>query len=66
MQAMPDIRINEVHSRLQATDSRALLDPRIMREIVKACVRAVKEEQAREKRLADDRRLTQGVSSDDT
>jgi hypothetical protein len=63
--AIMDIRINEVNSRIQATDSKALLDPRIMREIVRACVQAVKEDQAREKRLADDRRLTSGVSADD-
>jgi hypothetical protein len=60
-----DMRINEVNSQVQATDSKALLDPRVMREIVRACVRAVKEDQAREKRMADDRRLTPGVSSDD-
>lgn len=62
---MVDMRINEVHSRVQTTDSKALLDPRVMREIVEACVRAVKEDQAREKRLEGDRRLTSGVSSDD-
>lgn len=60
-----DMRINEVHSRVQATDSKALLDPRVMREIVRACVRAVKEDQAREKRVEGDRRLTSGVSLDD-
>jgi hypothetical protein len=62
---MADIRINEVHSRVQTTDSQALLDPRVMREIVRACLRAMKEDQAREKRLAEDRKLTSGVSSDE-
>jgi hypothetical protein len=60
-----DVRINEVQSRVQATDSKALLDPRVMAQIVRACVRAVKEDQAREKRMAEERRLTSGVSSDD-
>ena len=48
-----DVRINEVQSRVQATDSKALLDPRVMAQIVRACVRAVKEDQAREKRMAE-------------
>jgi hypothetical protein len=60
-----DVRINEVQSRIQTTDSHALLDPRVLHEIVRACVKAVKDEQAREKRLADERRLSSGVSSDD-
>ena len=60
-----DVRINEVHSRVQATDSKALLDPRILNEIVRACLRAVKEDQAREKRMMEERKLTSGVSSDE-
>ena len=35
-----DVRINEVNSRVQMTDSQALLDPAVMRQIVKACVAA--------------------------
>jgi len=62
---MVDVRINEVQSRVEATDSKALLDPRVMAQIVRACVRAVKEDQAREKRMADERRLTAGISSED-
>ena len=60
-----DVRINEVQSRLQPVDSQALLDPKIMREIVKACVRAVKEEQAREKRTREERALTSGIPAAD-
>ncbi|HUD49025.1 MAG TPA: hypothetical protein VMR33_19495 [Candidatus Baltobacteraceae bacterium] len=60
-----DVRINEVQSRVQATDSKALLDPRVMAQIVRACVRAVKEDQAREKKMAEERKLTSGISSDD-
>jgi hypothetical protein len=62
---MVDMRINEVQSRVQATDSQALLDPRVMAQIVRACVRAVKEDQAREKRMAEERKLTSGVSAED-
>lgn len=45
-------------------DSGTVLDPHVMRQIVKACVKAVKEDQAREKRMKDDRQMTPGVSSD--
>ena len=41
-----DVRINEVHSRVQTMDSKSLLDPHVMRQIVQACVKAVKEDQA--------------------
>jgi hypothetical protein len=58
-----DVRINEVQSRVQVGDSQALLDPRVMRELVRACVKAVKEELEREKRLEKERRLTPGSSS---
>ena len=44
-----DIRINEIHSQVQTIDSKSLLDPHVMRQIVQACVKAVKEDQAREK-----------------
>ena len=59
-----DVRINEVHSRVQTVDSHSLLDPRVMHQIVQACVKAVKEDQARQKHLAEERRLKPGVSSD--
>ena len=59
-----DVRINEVQSTVQTTDSQSLLDPRVFQDIVRACVRAVKEDQAHEKRLNDERRLDSGSSSD--
>jgi hypothetical protein len=58
-----DVRINEVQSRVQVGDSQSLLDPRVMRELVRACVKAVKEELERDKRLENERRLTSGSSS---
>ena len=60
-----DIRINQVQSQVQAVDSNALLSPHVMRQIVKACVQAVKDDQARQKVLAGERKLTAGVSADD-
>jgi len=59
-----DVRINRVESRVETFDSQSALDPHVMRQIVRECVKAVKEEQMREKRFADDRRLTQGVSEE--
>ena len=57
-----DIRIQYVQSRVQATDSQKLLDPRILKEIVRACVQAVKEDQAREKRRAKERELSNSAA----
>jgi hypothetical protein len=59
-----DVQINEVRSQVKTVDSKSVLDPHVMREIIKACVKAVKEDQARQKQLADDRRLSPGVSSE--
>ena len=59
-----DIRIQDMQSRIQTTDSQRLLDPRIMKEIVRACVQAVKEDQARDKRRQKERELTPGVAPD--
>jgi hypothetical protein len=58
-----DVRINEVQSRVQVGDSQSLLDPRVMRELVRACVKAVKEELERDKRLEGERRLASRSSS---
>jgi len=59
-----DIRVQTVQSTVQATDSQRLLDPRVMKQIIKACVEAVREDQAREKRRAQDRELTNGIAPD--
>jgi len=60
-----DIRINEVESRVQATDSQALLDPRVFREIVRSCVKAVKEELARDQRIKDEQSLFSADSTEE-
>ncbi len=57
-----DVRVNDMHSRIQPIDAQSLLEPR-MREIVRMCVRAVKEELAREKRTADNNKLTNSIES---
>jgi len=53
-----DFRINNVSSNVHVGDSQSLMDPRVMQEVVRACVRAVKEELERDKRLAEERQLT--------
>lgn len=60
-----DVRINEVNSQVHTVDSKGLLDPHVMQQIVKACLKALKDDQERQKRLADDRRMTSGISSSD-
>jgi hypothetical protein len=60
-----DVQINEIQSQVHAVDSQALLEPRVLQQIIRACVQAIKDEQAREKRLSDERRLTPGVSSEE-
>jgi hypothetical protein len=57
-----DIRINRVQSRVETTDSQRLLDPRILNEIVRVCVRAVKEDMARDKRFAQDRDISNSAA----
>lgn len=53
-----DVRINEVQSNVHVGNSQSLMDPHVMREVVRACVKAVKEELEREKRLESERRLS--------
>ena len=60
-----DIRVNELHSQVKATDAHALLDPAVLKEIVRVCVGAMREELERDKRAAQDRQLGPRHSSGD-
>jgi hypothetical protein len=60
-----DIRIHEVNSRVQTMDSPALMEPRILREIVRLCVRAVKDELAHDRRMNEQLRLSNSISPDE-
>jgi hypothetical protein len=60
-----DVRINEVQSQIHAADPQSMLDPHVLKRIIRECVEAVKEELEREKRVAAENRLNQGVSSDE-
>jgi hypothetical protein len=59
-----DIRINELQSQIKTTDSRSLLDPAVLKEVVRLCVREVKEQLRRDHRDAQDRKLTSHNSGD--
>jgi hypothetical protein len=59
-----DFRINNINSNVHVGDSQSLTDPHVMREVVRACVKAVKEELERDKRLERERRLTSSKDSD--
>jgi hypothetical protein len=52
-----DINIGQVDSRVKTVDSTSV------QEIVRICLRAIKEEQAREKHAEEDRRLSSHASS---
>jgi hypothetical protein len=52
-----DVRINEVQSRVATLDSQSLLDPRVMRQIVMACMQAIEEKEVRRKHLESERRM---------
>lgn len=60
-----DVSINEVHSDVRAVDSQSLLDPRILQQIVRACLQAIKDQQTREKRMDEERKLTSGISAEE-
>jgi hypothetical protein len=57
-----NFRVENVQSRIHATDSQRLLDPQVMAEIVRQCARAVREEMESEKRRSSDRKLKDGIS----
>jgi hypothetical protein len=54
-----DVRINEVQSRVQVGEA-PMLDPRVIRDLIAACIRAVKEDQEREKRTESESKLSTG------
>jgi hypothetical protein len=60
-----DVRINEVQSRVHTMDSQTLMEPRMLHQIVRACLEALKDQEMREKRLEEERRLVPGVSADE-
>jgi hypothetical protein len=52
-----DVHIGEMNSTVRATDTQALLSPQLLNQIVKAVLERMREEQARERRIADERSI---------
>jgi hypothetical protein len=52
-----DVQIGEMNSTVRATDTQSLLSPQVLNQIVKAVLERMREEQARERRIADERSI---------
>jgi hypothetical protein len=55
-----NIRINEIQSQVKTTPSPSLLDPAVLKEIVRLCVREMKNELERAQRDAKERSIHSG------
>jgi hypothetical protein len=52
-----DVHIGEMNSTVRATDTQSLLSPQLLNQIVKVVLERMREEQAREQRIADERSI---------
>jgi len=57
-----DVHIGEVNTTVSATDSEALLSPRLMRRIVDAVLVELREQEAYERRRQQERCLQPGIT----
>jgi hypothetical protein len=57
-----EVHIGEVTSTVRATDGAAMLSPEILRQIVAAVREQLKSEHEHDRRVAEERKLTGGVS----
>ncbi len=57
-----DVRINEVSSRVNVTDSQAMLSPQVIQQILRLAREHIREELDHDRRVEAERRLQQGVS----
>ncbi len=55
-----DVEIDEVVSTVTAVDDEALLAPAVLRQILQAVLRAVREERAHEERVRGEQRINAG------
>lgn len=60
-----DVRINQVSSSVNVTDSGSLLSPQVMNQLLRALREQIRDELERERRIEAERRLRQGVTSRD-
>ena len=59
-----DVEIGEVVATVRAVDGSSLLTPDVMRQIVKAVLGAVQEQERHHARVAVERRVTGGVAEE--
>jgi hypothetical protein len=62
---MASFIVKDLQSQIQVKGSQSLLDPAVLQQLIPLCVRAVKEDLAREKRMAQDLRLTAGMNTEE-
>lgn len=61
-----EIEIGEVVSTVRVVDANSILSPRTMETIVRAVLNAAHDQREHEKRAADERRVSGGVTHDQT
>lgn len=59
-----DVEIGEVVTTVRAVDGSALVSPEVMRQIVRAVLRAVDDREAHQARVSAERRVTGGVAAE--
>ena len=60
-----DVHVGEVNSTVRAADSRGMLSPQVMEQIVQAVLQRLQEEQQRAARIAEERQLSTGVTGEE-
>jgi len=59
-----DIEIGEIVATVRSVDADSILSPKTMQQIVKAVLRAVREDHEHESRARAERRVTSGVNDE--
>jgi hypothetical protein len=57
-----DVEIGEINSTVRAVDGNSILTPRLMAQIVKEVLQAVRDERDHHKRVRAERKVSNGVS----
>ena len=60
-----DVNIGEMNSTVRATDTQTLLSPQLLNQIVNTVLERLRAEQARERRIADERSIRSSALSPD-
>lgn len=59
-----DVEIGELTSTVRAVDGQTLLSPQVLRRVVDATLRALREQAEHEQRIRAERRVTAGVADE--